>query len=209
MKNRPMTLWIVRSGETAWDTTERLYGGEDLPLTDAGRLATIEAVERAATLERRCPRTVFHAPDEAAADTAGILSKRISAKLREVPDLAEPDLGVLAGLSLDELRERFERRARQWENDPSELVPPEGEPFTAARQRISRTILRILRRSRSDSIAVVLHEFAAGFLRATLAGNPTGNPRRWMGGRPRIEPWLLPMDALERIQEGQTEKDSK
>lgn len=204
-----MTLWIVRSGETAWDTTDRLYGGEDLPLTDAGRLATTEAVERAATLERRCPRTVYHAPDEAAADTARILSGRISAKVREVADLAEPDLGVLAGLSLDELRERFERRARQWESDPSELVPPEGEPFTAARLRISKAVIRILRRARNDTVALVLHEFAAGFLRCTLAGNPTGNPRRWMGGRPRIEPWLLPMDALERLQAGQAEQDSK
>ena len=209
MKNRPMTLWIVRSGETAWDTTDRLYGGEDLPLTDAGRLATTEAVERAATLERRCPRTIFHAPDEAAEDTAQILSSRISAKVREVADLAEPDLGVLAGLSLDELRERFERRARQWESDPSELVPPEGEPFIAARQRISKAVIRILRRSRNDTVAVVLHDFAAGFLRCTLAGHPTGNPRRWMGGRPRIEAWLLPLDALERLQAAQVEQDSK
>ena len=45
MKRRPLTLWIIRSGETAWDNNERLYGGEDLPLTEAGRIATVEAIE--------------------------------------------------------------------------------------------------------------------------------------------------------------------
>ena len=84
MKRRPLTLWIIRSGETAWDNNERLYGGEDLPLTDAGRIATVEAIERVTAIERRCPRTVYHAPDEAAEDSARILCDRLSARRRSV-----------------------------------------------------------------------------------------------------------------------------
>ena len=201
MKRRPLTLWIIRSGETAWDNNERLYGGEDLPLTEAGRIATVEAIERVTAIERRCPRTVYHAPDEAAEDSARILCDRLSARRRSVADLAEPGLGVLAGLSLDELRERFERRARQWEHDPGTLVPPEGEPFPSARRRVVRTAIRLLRRTRGDSVGMVLHEFAAAFLRSSLAGAANGNPRRWLEGRPRIEVWMLPGDAVDRLQE--------
>ena len=46
MKKRSLTLWIIRTGETAWDTDGRLYAREDLELTEAGRLATLEAIDR-------------------------------------------------------------------------------------------------------------------------------------------------------------------
>lgn len=201
MKRRTLNLWIIRSGETPWDAEGRLYGGEDLPLSEAGRLATLEAIDRTASIERVRPRTIHHAPDEAAKETAGLIASRLKARRRVAHDLAEPELGVLAGLSVEELRERFERRARQWEEDPSELVPPEGEPFEHARRRVTSEACRILKRTRTDVLGMVMHDFAAGFLRSSLSGNPTGNPRRWMQGRPRIESWVVPANATERLQE--------
>lgn len=201
MKRRNLNLWIIRSGETAWDTAGRLYGGENLSLTEAGRLATLEAVDRTAMIERVRPKTIHHAPDEAAKETAGLIASRVGARRRVAHELAEPELGVLAGLSLEELRERFERRARQWEEDPSELVPPEGEPFALARRRIATEACRILKRTRTEVLGLVMHDFAAGFLRASLSGNPTGNPRKWMEGRPRIESWIVPLDGIDRLQE--------
>ena len=200
MKRRILNLWIIRSGETAWDTAGRLFGGEDLPLTEAGRLATLEAIDRTATIECSMPSIIHHAPDESSRETARLVSARVGARRRVAHDMAEPELGVLAGLGLEELRERFERRARQWEDDPSELVPPEGEPFPLARRRITTEACRILKRTRAEVLGVVLHDFAAAFLRASLSGNPNGNPRRWMEGRPRIESWIVPVDATERLQ---------
>ena len=200
MKKRSLTLWIIRSGETAWDTDGRLYGGEDLELTEAGRLATLEAIDRSAAIEVARPTVIHHAPDAASKETARLVSSRIGARSRVAYELAEPELGVLAGLGIAELRERFERRARQWEDDPSDLAPPEGEPFPQARQRIAAEACRILKRTRADALGFVVHDFAAGFLRASLSGSPNGNPRRWMEARPRIEPWIIPVDAVERMQ---------
>lgn len=199
MSRTSRVLWVIRSGETAWDTGGRLYGGEDLPLTDAGRLATLEAIERTPALVLRGPSVVHFAPDDASKSTAKLICAASGSKPRIAHDLAEPELGVLAGLSRDELRDRFERRSRQWDDDPSDLVPPEGEPFAEARRRILGGVVRILKRSRADTIGIVTHGFASGFLRAGLAGDPAGNPRRWMDGRPRIEAWVLPTDATQRL----------
>ena len=192
-------LWIIRSGETAWDLAGRLYGGEDLPLSDEGRIATIEAIKCTPALANQPPKTIYVAPDEASQKTAALLAVNHPIKIKLSSELLEPELGVLAGLSQQELADRFERRARQWDEDPSDLVPPEGEPFAEARHRIVGGLLKILKRARGDTVGVVVHGFAAGFLRASLSDEPTGNPRRWMDGRPRIEGWILPNDALERL----------
>lgn len=195
-------LWIIRSGETVWDVADRLYGGEDLALSEEGRAATIEAIQRTPALARRIPKTVFTAPDEASTATAALLNAVHPMKRKVATELMEPDLGVLAGLSIAELTERFERRARQWEEDPSDLMPPEGEPFASARNRIVGGLYRVLKKTRVETVGVVVHGFAGGFLRAALSGESTGNPRRWMDGRPRIEGWMLPSDGLDRLAAG-------
>jgi broad specificity phosphatase PhoE len=138
--------------------------------------------------------------DQAAAETAKIAGQVLGGRCRGDDELADPALGVLAGLSMPELRDRFERRARQWEEDPSDLVPPEGEPITDARMRIVRATTRILRK-RPAAVGIVVHDLAAGLLRSALAGQSAGNPRRWMEGRPRVELWALPGDVATRLNE--------
>lgn len=193
-------LWLVRAGETAWDEQDRLRGDEDLPLSKAGRAATTEAFGRASGLPFPRPDRFHHAMDQAAAETAKIAATILGGRCRGDDDLADPALGVLAGLSMAELRDRFERRARQWEEDPSDLVPPEGEPIADARIRVVRAAARIMRR-RPVAVGIVVHDLAAGLLRAALAGEAVGNPRRWMEGRPRVELWCLPGDVVPRLDE--------
>jgi broad specificity phosphatase PhoE len=193
-------LWLVRSGETTWDEQDRLRGDEDLPLSKAGRAATTEAFGRAAGLPFPRPAVFHHAMDQAAAETARIAASVLGGRCRGDDELADPALGVLAGLSIPELRDRFERRARQWEEDPSDLVPPEGEPIADARVRIIEAVVNVVRK-RPSAVGIVVHGLGAGLLRAALAGQPTGNPRRWMEGRPRVELWSLPGDAAARLAE--------
>jgi broad specificity phosphatase PhoE len=193
-------LWLVRSGETTWDEQDRLRGDEDLPLSKAGRAATTEAFGRAAGLPFPRPAVFHHAMDQAAAETARIAASVLGGRCRGDDELADPALGVLAGLSIPELRDRFERRARQWEEDPSDLVPPEGEPIADARVRIIEAMVNVVRK-RPPAVGIVVHGLGAGLLRAALAGQPTGNPRRWMEGRPRVELWALPGDAARRLAE--------
>lgn len=196
-------LWLVRAGETTWDEQDRLRGDEDLPLSNAGRAATTEALDRASRLPFERPTRYHHAADESATETARIAGDILGGRPRANDELADPALGVLAGLAVSDLRERFERRARQWDEDPSDLVPPEGEPILEARIRLVRAVAGILGR-RPVTVGLVVHELAAGLVRAALAGDAGGNPRRWMEGRPRVELWAIPPDAgarLERIVE--------
>ena len=199
-----ITMWLLRAGDTEWDEADRLRGDEELPMSNGGLAATTEAFERASAMTFPPPGRIHHPLDPAASETARLAARTIGGRPKGNDDLADPALGVLAGLSLPELRDRFERRARQWEEDPSELVPPEGEPFPDARRRLVGTVASILKR-RPETVGLVLHELAAGFVRAALSGAAQGNPRRWMDGRPRVEVWVLPPDAAIRLRNAQQE----
>ena len=173
-------------------------------MSRGGLAATTEAFERASTMTFPRPGRIHHPLDPAASETARLAAQAIGGRPKGNDELADPALGVLAGLSLLELRERFERRARQWEDDPSALVPPEGEPFPDARRRLVDAVASILKR-RPQTVGLVLHELAAGFVRAALSGSSEGNPRLWMEGRPRVEVWVLPPDAAIRLRNARQE----
>jgi broad specificity phosphatase PhoE len=196
---RTRVLWLIRCGENEWDAEDRLRGDEDLPLTAAGEAATREAVERACSFPFPRPRVIHHPLDQSAVSTARLAAAAFGSRCRGNDELADPSLGVLAGITLEELRDRFERRARQWEEDPSTLMPPDGEPFQDARVRLIKAGRTILHRNRTEAVGIVVHDLAAGFLRTALAGLPEGNPRRWMEGRGRVETWAIPADVTERL----------
>jgi broad specificity phosphatase PhoE len=196
---RTRVLWLIRCGENEWDAEDRLRGDEDLPLTPAGEAATREAVERASSLPFPRPGVIHHPLDQSAVSTAKLAATALGSRRRGNDELADPSLGVLAGITLEELHDRFERRARQWEEDPSTLMPPDGEPFQDARVRLIETGRAILHRNRTNAVGIVVHDLAAGFLRTALAGLPEGNPRRWMEGRARVETWAIPADVTERL----------
>jgi broad specificity phosphatase PhoE len=190
------TLLLVRCGESLWETEGRLHGHTDLPLSDPGRsLLLVEA----ARLRWMNGGTVYHPPDEAATETARVLAERFEAKARAIKDLADPDLGLLDGLSLAEFEERFAKRFKQWEDDPIHLAPPEGEELVVARDRILAAVHGIFARPRTRDFAMVLHPLALSFVRAALGRRPAGTVWRMLEGRPRFERYILTADAAERL----------
>ena len=196
-KRKTITLRIVRCGETSWTEQRRIYGSTDLPLSEAGRAALTDDV---AHLEGSKAASVYHPADEAATETARAFAAALNAKARAVRELADPDLGILEGLTQQEFAERYSKRHKQWHEDPLSLSAPEGEDFSAARARVFEAVVRILRRSRSDEVVIVLHTLAAGFLKCWLADRPSSDLWRLMEARPRVERFAIEpemVDALE------------
>jgi probable phosphoglycerate mutase len=197
-KPESVILTVVRCGDTAWDAEGRLRGRNNLPLSEEGR----GAVRRdAAALAGRKFAAVHHPPDDAAAETARIVAEVTGARCREVDDLADADLGVLVGMQEQEFAERFAKRFKQWQEDPVLLAPPEGESIAAARARIFEALARLLRRSRYDETAVVLHPLGLGLLRCWLAGRPSSDLRAVAAACPRVERYALGAELLDRLGE--------
>lgn len=197
LKRTTIMLCLIQSGETTWQTDGRVRGATDLPLSDAGR----SLVTRELRGMQACDAPVIHhPPDEAAAETARLAAEHIGAKTKPVADLADPNLGLLEGLTLQEFRDRFPSRFKQWEDDPMSLAPPEGELMLDAAGRLFRAIAKTLRRSRGGEVALVLHSMGLGMLRAWLADRPLNDFRAMLENRPGVERYALSISMVDGLE---------
>lgn len=197
-KRTQIVLCLIQCGATLWDAERRVHGSTDLPLSEVGRRAIIDELPRLASVRAA---VVHHANDEAATDTANLCAERMHADTKVDDQLADPNLGLLEGLSQRDFEDRFPSRHRQWEDHLMTLAPPEGEPLPHAARRLFRTVSRILKRSRGEEAAIVMHDIGAGLLRAWLADRPLVDLWPLARNRPHVERYVVPksmLPALER-----------
>jgi broad specificity phosphatase PhoE len=192
-KRKNIVLTLIRCGENTWNAEGRVHGRSDLPLSIEGR--TDVQADIAVLAGRHVP-AVYHPPDDAAAETAGIVAGAVGGKPKALPELTEASLGVLEGLSQTAFADRFPKRWKQWQDDPLTLSPPDGEDLADARARIFAAVSRLARRSRGDEVAVILHPLSLGFLRCWLADRPPTDVWTLVQERPRIERYLVAMEML-------------
>jgi probable phosphoglycerate mutase len=196
-RRESMMLCLIQCGQSTWDQENRVHGSTDLPLSETGRADIMAAAARMEPA--RGP--VHHGPDEAAAETARIIAAAMRCRTRAVEELADPNLGLLEGLTERDFAERFPRRHRQWQEDPLNLSPPEGEDLADARARIFAAVARILRRGRGEEVFLVLHTLGAGFLRCWLADRPSRELWELVRDRPAVERYALTAPMIQWLED--------
>ena len=192
-----IVITLIAAGGTAWAEDERILGAADLPLTDEGRAAASSSAARVRTGELAI---IHHPPDEAATETAEIIAAAHGLKTKVVDELANPHLGLLEGLTMQAFAERYPKRRKQLDDDPLSLHPPEGEALEVARARVFGAIAKLLRRSKTSEIAIVLHDLAFGLLRAWLADRPAREMSSIAAERPPVERYVLTAEGIQRLE---------
>jgi broad specificity phosphatase PhoE len=195
-KRNHIMLNLIRCGETRWDHEGRMLGSSDLPLSDAGRAAIADVLPR---LAQAGFTTVYHPPDEAAAETAKIIAHARNGKTKVIEDFAEPELGLLEGLLGEQFAERYPKRHKAWKDDPLSVIPPEGEPMSEARARVFAATAKLLKRNRTGELAIVLHPIALGLLRCWLAGRPPEDMWTLLVDRRRVERYAVAIPLIEQL----------
>jgi probable phosphoglycerate mutase len=160
---------LVRCSRTEWDETSRVGGDCDLPackawgeeLTAALRDHDLSAITG-----------ILTSPDEASTQTAHHIGKLTDKKVRSIDDLREIDLGLWEGQRMDQLGERFPGAFKQWKEDPTSVVAPEGESFGDAEVRLLSALARGLDKlnGKGKHVAVVVRPMAFHVLRNRLQG---------------------------------------
>ena len=151
------TVYLIRHAMPDIPLGERwcVGGRMDLPLNEIGRL---QAALLPFMPELQRLSAVFCSPLARARETALPLCPAP----REIPGLAEQDMGVWDGLSFREIRERFPALYAAREADLS-VVPEGAETLEAVRERMLKALRRCLAESEGD-IAVVSHRTAISTL---------------------------------------------
>lgn len=175
------TLILIPWAETTWKAANRLAGRTPLPLTDAGCDEVRTWSERIVELR---PAIVFCSEERASLETAEIIAEKTGASRKKLADLAEVDMGLWDGLTSDELKRRYPKIYKKWQQDPSSVSPPEGEALSDASERLRVALERIMRKYDDRCVAVILGPLSLALVRCWIESIDVDKLRSLAGDAP-------------------------
>ena len=188
-------LYMLRHGETAWNTERRMQGSKNSDLTARGR---VQALAMGRTLRRELERspgpTIFlRSPLGRTRETSEIIGQELglsAADWREDIRLAELSYGTWEGFSWAEIEIDHPTALADWRADPHGYCPPGGETHADLRLRCETMLAEI---AAADTRTVVVSHGVSG---AVMRGLHLGLDARAM--------FVLekPQDAFFRLGDG-------
>lgn len=149
------TLYIARHGETLWNTEKRMQGHKDSDLSALGLQQAGWLKERLATIPIDA---VYSSPCGRAVRTAQIICKGRNLEVQKDFGLIEIGLGLWEGTQIGEVSQLYPEQSQDFWNAPEQFSPTEGgETFTQVQQRISESVLHIVRMHPEQSVLLVSH----------------------------------------------------
>jgi broad specificity phosphatase PhoE len=174
-----MELWLVRHGESTWNSDRRFQGGLDAPLSPRGRR---QAQALAAGLAPVRFDALYTSPLGRARDTARACGAVLGLEPVAVDDLREIGLGDWEGLTIETVQARDGDRYEGWLREPLAHCPRGGESATALADRVRGAVGRLATRHPDGRVLVVSH---GGAIASVLCG--------WLG-RSLNAIWTLRLD---------------
>lgn len=166
-------LYMLRHGETAWNTERRMQGTKNSPLTERGR-AQAAAMGRAlqVDLAREPGPTVFlRSPLGRTGETSLIVGRELNldpTEWRDDPRLAELSYGQWEGFTWKEIEADHPNALATWRADPHSFCPPGGESHFELRRRSAAALADII--AANTRTVVVSHGVSGAVLRGINLG---------------------------------------
>jgi broad specificity phosphatase PhoE len=144
----PVTLYLVRHGESEANAAHRFAGRTDSPLTELGRQQALAVAETLASIQFD---RIVSSPLSRCRDTALVIARRQQRPVDLEPDLVEIDVGEKTGLPFDEVK-----GLPEWQDDGF-VAWPRGETLEQVLSRAHRVITRIAAQSAGQRVLIVGH----------------------------------------------------
>jgi probable phosphoglycerate mutase len=91
------------------------------------------------------------------------------------------DFGLWQGLQVGEVRHKQPKVYRQWQEQPENVCPPEGEMLEQAEDRVRSAMTKLLRRHKEGVIAMMLPEPLASLVRRYIKNDELGDLWKALG----------------------------
>jgi broad specificity phosphatase PhoE len=158
---------LIRPGATEYDLQGRIQGTLDIPLSEQGR---DEVRQTANQIKNRSIAALYSAPGGAATESAHILADALGIKAKTVEALRNLNQGLWQGMLVDEVKQKQPKVYRQWQEQPENVCPPDGEMISDAQERVDESLERLLKKHRSGAIGIVVPEPLASIVAHRLTG---------------------------------------
>lgn len=173
---------FIRHGETDWNKNGWFQGRSDVSLNETGRRQACAAAQEIASLS---VSKVLVSPLKRAIETANLVFPASPDLIEIETDLIECDFGSLEGTSIrDAMREHGITRKEQL----AEILPPDGEPWTAVLSRCRLLLDRLAVFQEVDPYIVLIgHDAVFQGISETLTG-------RWFDSK-HGQPYYFRLDV--------------
>lgn len=158
----PVTLYVVRHGETDWNHQRRFQGRLDVPLNGTG---VAQGRALAAYFERTDVTRVLTSPLRRARATASMIAETVRCPLEVVEGLSEIDHGEWQGLTAGEIQSRDPAVWAAWKLQPSQTERAGAESIAAVAARVAPVLRRC---SQGEDACLVTHGVVSQVIAAAL-----------------------------------------
>ncbi len=161
MPDRPLKLYLIRHGQTAWNAARRVLGRTDIPLDEVGLVQAASLGERLGAVD-----AVWSSPLARARQTAAALRGPAA---RLLDGLTEMDQGELDGLGETELMATHGPILLAWRTDPAGVRLPGGETMDEVQARGLEALAQVAAGA-EGRVAVVTHQIVISATLCALSG---------------------------------------
>ena len=163
-----MKIYIVRHGQTQWNTESRMQGALDSPLTQEGIRAAHALKEKIKDLDLDA---IYTSPQGRALTTAQILRGDRDLDLVQDPDLRELSVKIWEGRVFDQVKKTHPQDLHRYLKEPQNYHPPGEENYYDLMDR-ARGFLNRLKAQDHKNVLVVSHGVTINALLNVMEGIP-------------------------------------
>ena len=147
-------LYLIRHGETVWNTEYRAQGTRDIELSEVGIMQAGLLADR---LKNHPIDHVFSSDLNRAYETATILGNCLGLVVEKIGNLREMNFGAWEGLTIEEIKNQYSSHYNVWRNKPTNANIPNGEMLLEVQKRGLKAIHYLINTYRDKNIAVISH----------------------------------------------------
>jgi broad specificity phosphatase PhoE len=167
-----LQIVLISPGSTDYDQQQRIQGALDVPLNEQGNSEVRQLIQE---LIGKGIETVYASGSQPAGQTAQAIAEGLGVKLKTLDRMQNLNHGLWQGMLIKDVRRKQPKVYRQWQEQPENVCPPEGEMLSHAQQRVRTAITRLLKRHKQGVIGLVVPEPLASIVRRFLQQGELGD----------------------------------
>ncbi|MDR0879716.1 MAG: histidine phosphatase family protein [Clostridioides sp.] len=152
------TYYIIRHGQTVWNTLGKTQGHGNSDLTESG---VAQAKDLAESLADEGIDFIYSSNLGRAVQTAKAIGDRIGKKVIPTEYLREMGFGVWEGKLIPEIEAEYGDMFKTWRNEPHKVDIIEGENLHIVKERVDAFIDALNKKYDNKKIVLVTHSMTA------------------------------------------------
>lgn len=149
-----LNIYVIRHGETEWNTEKRMQGRLDSDLTERGMNDARLLGERLKDIDFQ---RIISSPSNRTMKTAQLVKGQRPILIEADERLMEIDLGDWQGKTETEIEKNYPEQFHAFWNEPAAYKSLDGESFLDVKKRLSEFLLDLKRTTPNGNVFVVTH----------------------------------------------------